>query len=158
MANRSQPLRLKINWNTTKLMVNDWSKRIPMENLHNDIECVAELIYLWALITSKESCGAEISRQISVSRTPARTYNRKSDKLKYKSVFDWIIRVLYIAMRIWVMDIQVLRQKIDAFEICCWLRIAWSTRKANESKNSWKKSKNDCPSYAKWYSQILWSR
>ena len=105
------------------------------------VETVADFIVLGSKITADGDCSHEIKRHLLLGRkvlTNLDSILRSRDitlPTKVHLVKAMVFPVVMYGYDSWILK-KAERQRIDAFEQCCWrrlLRVPWTARRSNQS-------------------------
>ena len=135
----SEKVDLKLNIQKTKIMasgpITSW--QIDGETL----ETVAGFIFLGSKITADGDRIHEIKRDLLLER---KVMNNLNSILKSRDITlptkVCLIKAIFVSVVMYGWESWTIkkaeRQRIDAFELCCWrrlLRVPWTERRANQS-------------------------
>ena len=132
----SEKVGLKLNIQKTKIMASG-----PITSWQIDGETVANFIFGASKITVDGDCSHEIKRRLLLGG--GGSYDKLSI-LKSKDITlstevhlvkAMVFEVVMYGCESWTVK-KAERQRIDAFELCCWrrlLRVPWSARRSNQS-------------------------
>uniref|UniRef100_A0A803TXW0 ribonuclease H n=1 Tax=Anolis carolinensis TaxID=28377 RepID=A0A803TXW0_ANOCA len=130
---------LQLNIKKTKIMVTR-----PIDNWQiegENVEAVADFIFLGAKITADADCSQEIRRRLLLGRRAMANLDKilKSRDItlatKVHIVKAMVFPIVTYGCESWTIR-KAERKKIDAFELWCWrkiLRAPWTTRRSNQS-------------------------
>ena len=105
------------------------------------METVSDFIFWGSKITADGDCSHEIKRRLLLERKVMTnlesTFKSRDISLptKVRLVKAMVFPVLMYACESWTVK-KAERQRIDAFELCCWrrlLRVPWTARRSNQS-------------------------
>ena len=131
----SQKVGLKLNIHKTKIMASS-----PITSFQIDgerVETVADFIFLGSKITADGDCIHEIKRHLLLGRkvmTNLDSLLKSRDitlSTKVHLVKAVVFPVVMCRCESWTIR-KAERQRIDAFELCCWrrfLRVPWTARR-----------------------------
>ena len=130
----SEKVGLKCNIQKTKIMA---SGRITSWQIDGEtMETVTDFIFLGSKITADGDCSHEIKRCLLLGRKAMTNLDSilKSRDItlstKVRLVKAMVFPVVMYGCESWTIK-KVDRQRIDAFELCCWrrlLRVIWTAR------------------------------
>ena len=132
----SDKVGLKLNIQKTKIMASG-----PITSWQIDGETVADFIFLGSKITADGDCSHEIKRHLFLGRKVMTNLDSilKSRDItlptKVRLVKAVVFPVVMYGCESWTMK-KAERQRIDAFELCCWrrlLRVPWTARRSNQT-------------------------
>ena len=102
---------------------------------------MSEFIFLGSKITADGDCSHEIKRHLLLGRrvmTNLDSISKSRDiilQTKVRLVKAMVFPVVMDGCESWTVK-KAERQRIDAFELCCWrrlLRVPWTARRSNQS-------------------------
>ena len=132
----SENVSLKLNVQKTKIMASG-----PIISWQIDGETVSDFIFLGSKITADGDCSHEIKRRLLLGRKGMTNIDSilKSRDItlptKVHLVKAMVFPVVMYGCESWTVK-KAERQRIDAFELCCWtrlLRVPWTARRSNQS-------------------------
>ena len=139
MKEESEKFGLKLNTQKTKIMVS--GPITPFEIVGETVETVSDFILGGSKITVDGDCNHEIKRRLLLGRkvmTNLDSIFKNRDitlPTKVHLAKAMVFPVVMYGYESWTVK-KAERQRIDAFELCCWrrlLRVPWAARKSNQS-------------------------
>ena len=136
---KSEKAGLKINMQKTKIMTS--SPITPWQIDEETVETVTDFIFLGSKITEDGDCSHEIKRCLLLGRKAmtnlVRTLKRQDITLPTKAhlVKAMVFPVIMYGHESWAIK-KAECQRIDAFELWCWIRLLrapWTARRSNQS-------------------------
>ena len=136
MKEESEKVGLKLNIQKTKIMASG-----PITSWEIDGETVAAFIFLGSKITADGDCSHDIKRRLLLGRKVMTNLDiiLKSRDItlptKVRLVKAMVFPVVMYGCVSWTVK-KAERQRIDAFELWCWirlLRVPWTARRSNQS-------------------------
>ena len=136
---KSEKAGLKINMQKTKIMAS--SPITPWQIDEETVETVTDFIFLGSKITEDGDCSHEIKRCLLLGRKAmtnlVRTLKRQDITLPTKAhlVKAMVFPVIMYGHESWAIK-KAECQRIDAFELWCWIRLLrapWTARRSNQS-------------------------
>ena len=135
----SEKVGLKLSIQKTKIMA---SSSITSWQIDGETaETAGDFIFLGSKITADGDCSHEIKRRLLLERKVMTNLDRilKSRDItlptKVCLVKAMVFPVVMYRCESWTIK-KAERQRIDAFELCCWrrlLRVPWTARRSNQS-------------------------
>ena len=113
----------------------------PTTSWQIDGETVADFIFLGSKITADDDCRHEVKTCLLLGRkviTSLDSILKSSDITRWTKVHlvkAMVYPVVMYGCESWTIK-KAERQRIDAFELCCWrrlLRVPWTARRSNQS-------------------------
>ena len=135
----SEKVGLKLSIQKTKIMASN--PIISWEIDGETVETVSDFIFWGSKITSDRDCSHEIKRSLLTGRKVMTNLDSvfKSRNItlptKVRLVKAMVFPLVMYGCESWMVK-KVERQRIDAFELCCWrrmLRVPWTARRSNQS-------------------------
>ena len=132
----SEKVGLKLNIQKTKIMASG-----PITSWEIDGETVSDFIFGGSKITADGDCSHEIKRRLLLGRKVMTNLDSifKSRDIplptKVHLVKAMVFPVVIYGCESWTRK-KAERQRIDAFELCCWrrlLRVPWTARRSKQS-------------------------
>ena len=136
---KSEKAGLKINMQKTKIMAS--SPITPWQIDEETVETVTDFIFLGSKITEDGDCSHEIKRCLLLGRKAmtnlVRTLKRQDITLPTKAhlVKAMVFPVIMYGHESWAIK-KAECQRIEAFELWCWIRLLrapWTARRSNQS-------------------------
>ena len=136
MKEESEKVGLRLDIQKTKITASG-----PITSWKIDGETVRDFIFLGSKITADGDCSHEIKRSLLLGRKVMTNLDSilKSRDItlptKVHLVKAMVFPVVMYGYESWTVK-KAERQRIDAFELCCWkrfLRVPWTTRRSNQS-------------------------
>uniref|UniRef100_A0A803SNW1 ribonuclease H n=1 Tax=Anolis carolinensis TaxID=28377 RepID=A0A803SNW1_ANOCA len=130
---------LQLNIKKTKIMATRLTDNWQIEG--ENMEAVADFIFLGAKITADADCSQEIRRRLLLGRRAMANLDKivKSKDItlamKVHIVKAMVFPVITYGCKSWIIR-KAEQRKIDAFELWCWrkiLRAPWTARRSNQS-------------------------
>ena len=127
---------LKLNIQKTKIMASG-----PITSWQIDGETVGDFIFLGSKITADGDCSHKIKRRLLLGRKVMTNLDSilKSRDItlptKVCLVKAMVFPVVMYGCESWTVK-KAERQRIDAFELCCWrrlFRVSWTARRSDQS-------------------------
>ena len=132
----SEKVGLKLSIQKTKIIASG-----PITSWQIDGETVTDFIFLGSKITADGDCSHDIKRHLLLGRKvitnfdsilKSRDITLPTEVHLVKAIF---FPVVMYGCESWTIK-KTERQRIDAFELCCWrrlLRVPWTARRSNQS-------------------------
>ena len=135
----SEKVGLKLNIQKMKIMA---SGPTPSWQIDGEtVETVSDFIFLGSKITADGDCSHEIKRRLLLGRKVMSNLDSIFESrditlpTKIRLVKAIVFPVVMYGCESWIVK-KAERQRIDAFELCCWrrlLRVPWTARRSNKS-------------------------